>query len=248
MYSIQTGSTPASIAAFEGKLSEFQEAITMEFLQAAANNDEEILRLLIEDQWDVNSKDPHGLTALHKAAGQGHKYICQYLIQNGANVDEKDVENETPLQKAKAKGQTGVVQYLAEKGAELGRASIEGRSFKKKEQVRTNSSLHRTMNRLSILMFWDRDRREKAKSGHIRFSGDSNSSGRLNRAFQPLTPDQEINHGPSISTVFCKLDKTSAIPLGRCSLPTSAGSYDDYQCGDDEHHRWGQFLDPRRRT
>lgn len=219
----------------------------MEFLQAAANNDEEILRLLIEDQWDVNSKDPHGLTALHKAAGQGHKYICQYLIQNGAKIDEKDVENDTPLQKAKAKSQTGVVQYLVEKGAELGR-SLEGRSFKQKEQVKTNSSLHRTMNRLSILMFWDRNRREKAKSGHIRFSEDSNSYGRLNRALQPLTPDQKANHGPSIATVFCELHKTSSTPLRPCSSPTLAGSYDDYQCGDDEHHRWGQFLDPRRRA
>eukprot|EP00210_Caulerpa_lentillifera_P009033 g8621.t1 len=244
------GSTPANVAALLGKLSEFNEAVTEELLNAASNNDEEILKLLIEDDWDINSKDSHGLTALHKAAGQGHKYICQYLIKNGAKINEKDVENETALQKAKAKGQSGVVDYLKDKGAETNTSSFTGNNMRRKQDVKSHSSIQKTVNRLSVLLFWDKQKREKTKSGHFKLSEDLYTSRNLDIVSHqgPSTPEPKKKHISSLSSVFREIYRTSILPTSGSSSPASTGSYDDYQCNDEEHHRWGQFLDPRRRA
>eukprot|EP00210_Caulerpa_lentillifera_P008998 g8588.t1 len=205
-------------------------------------------KLLIEDDWDINSKDSHGLTALHKAAGQGHKYICQYLIKNGAKINEKDVENETTLQKAKAKGQSGVVDYLKDKEAKTSNTlSFTGNNVRRKEDMKSHSSIQKTVNRLSVLLFWDKQKRAKTKSGHFRLSEDLYTSRNLDKVNHqgPSTPEPRKKRVSSLLSVFGEIHRTSVLPTSGSTSPASVGSYDNYQCNDEVHHRWGQFLDPR---
>jgi hypothetical protein len=62
---------------------------------AAKHGHEAAVRLLLEKGADVNAKFNIGATALHQAAGGGHKAVVETLL--GAHVSAKDKNGRTAL-------------------------------------------------------------------------------------------------------------------------------------------------------
>jgi hypothetical protein len=60
----------------------------------------------------VNARDKDGATALHKAAGMGHKDVVEVLLANKADVNAQSNGGITPLQVAAYKGNKEIVKIL----------------------------------------------------------------------------------------------------------------------------------------
>jgi ankyrin repeat protein len=57
----------------------------------------EIVKYLVSKKANIDSKQIHGMTALHLSAWKGNFEIAIYLIQNGADVQSSDLAGKTPL-------------------------------------------------------------------------------------------------------------------------------------------------------
>jgi hypothetical protein len=79
----------------------------------------EILRYLLQNGADVNSKNYNGLTPLHVAAFCGENMVVNALIENGAEVNVKAKDNITPLHSAAVKGNLDTVEVLISNGADV---------------------------------------------------------------------------------------------------------------------------------
>jgi ankyrin repeat protein len=84
----------------------------------------DIVRILLDGGWAVDSVDKTSCTALHAASEMGHLDIVQELIELGANVDAESSKaggkwHGTPIQRAIIKGHTAVVEYLLMHGADV---------------------------------------------------------------------------------------------------------------------------------
>ena len=66
---------------------------------------------------DVNVKNDRGLTALHYAAGAGHKEIAEFLISKGADLNVRDNDGSSPLHNATDYKE--IVELLIAKGADV---------------------------------------------------------------------------------------------------------------------------------
>ena len=76
---------------------------------------------------DTNAKDENGATALHHAAGNGHKEAAELLIAKGADMAAKDNRSgSTPLHWAAYRGREKVVEVLIAKGAEVNAKAENG--------------------------------------------------------------------------------------------------------------------------
>lgn len=75
---------------------------------------EAIIKLLIENKADIESKDRYDKTALHLASRYGTLPVIQLLLRNGANVHSVSNFGQTPLQIASVCGHEHVVQVLLE--------------------------------------------------------------------------------------------------------------------------------------
>ena len=53
---------------------------------------------------DVNSRDRHNETPLHKAASAGRKETSEVLIASAAEIDAQDIRGATPLHRAVVRG------------------------------------------------------------------------------------------------------------------------------------------------
>ena len=89
--------------------------------QAAADGDEDMVRLLLSRGIDVDGKegDVSNETALHVAAHFGYQHIVDMLIQAGARVDDLDLQGQTPLHAAASSGQEAIARMLLLQGARL---------------------------------------------------------------------------------------------------------------------------------
>jgi len=67
-------------------------------------------------EFDVNSVDEGGESALHKAARHGHVIVCHVLIKRGARPDLKNSDGKSALDLAKDNNHTECVEYLQEPG------------------------------------------------------------------------------------------------------------------------------------
>jgi ankyrin repeat protein len=87
---------------------------------AAYNGFDTIVRLLLDNRFDVMSRTKNGETALHLAAQEGAREICKALIENGAEVDTKAKDcSQTPLHLAVQGGHKEVISLLLENGASI---------------------------------------------------------------------------------------------------------------------------------
>ena len=57
----------------------------------------ELVKYLISEGANIESKDNDNFTPLHFAALEGHLNIVEYLLSEGANIECKTFQNGTPL-------------------------------------------------------------------------------------------------------------------------------------------------------
>mmetsp|Transcript_31994 Transcript_31994/g.51668 ORF Transcript_31994/g.51668 Transcript_31994/m.51668 type:complete len:1406 (-) Transcript_31994:604-4821(-) len=77
-----------------------QEKIAALCSAASKNNLEEVKRLLLSSDLNVNAGDYDGRTALHLAASEGHVELVRFLLERKANINVVDRYGGTPLDDA----------------------------------------------------------------------------------------------------------------------------------------------------
>ena len=96
---------------------------------AAASDNLELMKLLVENGARVNHTTNTNSTALRCACGNGNVAISRYLIQNGADVNITKEHHDTNLSIAVCKQNLEIVHYLVEElGCDINECDEEGRS------------------------------------------------------------------------------------------------------------------------
>uniref|UniRef100_A0A673KJM7 Protein phosphatase 1 regulatory subunit 16A-like n=1 Tax=Sinocyclocheilus rhinocerous TaxID=307959 RepID=A0A673KJM7_9TELE len=102
----------------------FSTSVTL--LEAAARNDIEEVRELLNNGVSPDLFNEDGLTALHQSCIDDFLDIARCLLDAGANVNACDSELWTPLHAAATCGHTDLVQLLIEAGAGLLAVNADG--------------------------------------------------------------------------------------------------------------------------
>lgn len=94
---------------------------------AAARDNVEMVRLLLDAGADPNARDASGSAPLDEAAFHGVKEVAALLIARGAEVDRPNPQTgATPLNEAAGSGNAGVAELLLARGANPSRADSSG--------------------------------------------------------------------------------------------------------------------------
>ncbi|XP_015242077.1 PREDICTED: protein phosphatase 1 regulatory subunit 16A [Cyprinodon variegatus] len=102
----------------------FPNSITL--LEAAARNDVQEVRELLNSGVNPDLVNEDGLTALHQCCIDDFVEVVQCLLDAGASVNACDSELWTPLHAAATCGHTGLVQLLIQAGADLLAVNADG--------------------------------------------------------------------------------------------------------------------------
>ena len=65
--------------------------------RCAREGSENLCRLLLEHNADVNIQEKHGFTPLHWCAFKGYENLCRLLLEHNADVNIQDKDGSTPL-------------------------------------------------------------------------------------------------------------------------------------------------------
>ena len=84
---------------------------------AAAADDLDVVKLLIQQNAEIDARTSTGSTPLRVAAHDGHLDIVRCLVESGADVNARNDYESTPLMAACYYGHVSVVTYLIDKGA-----------------------------------------------------------------------------------------------------------------------------------
>uniref|UniRef100_A0A3P8YJG2 Protein phosphatase 1, regulatory subunit 16A n=1 Tax=Esox lucius TaxID=8010 RepID=A0A3P8YJG2_ESOLU len=95
-------------------------------LEAAARNDLEEVRELLNTGVNPDLYNEDGLTALHQCCIDDFVEVVRCLLDAGASVNACDSELWTPLHAAATCGHTGLVQILVQSGADLLAVNADG--------------------------------------------------------------------------------------------------------------------------
>ncbi len=94
-------------------------------MKAAARDNGEVLKLLLEKKADVNLADKRwGQTALHFAAFEGSDDCARMLVNHGANVNLRDRDNDTPVMLAIRFHRDDIAQMLLNAGVHVPEAYL----------------------------------------------------------------------------------------------------------------------------
>jgi hypothetical protein len=110
---------------------------------AAANEDPNVMKLLLNSNLPIDSACTHGLTALHIAAKSGRMGTIYDLVKKGANINVNDIHKRTPIYFAALNGQKLTVKLLLDLGADINEGSqsrdmILYVALKRKSRIITN--------------------------------------------------------------------------------------------------------------
>ena len=86
---------------------------------AVQQSNEQIVDLLIQNGFDVNSTDLYNNTPLHYAVYNPFPYNVQVLIHHGADPDKYNLKKQTPLHMAAIKGNSMAVNLFVKEGANV---------------------------------------------------------------------------------------------------------------------------------
>jgi hypothetical protein len=103
-------------------------AATEALWRIAETNDTHHLASILADGADINASNTHGMTALMRAASQGHIRMVRVLLMHGADPNVSRNDKFTPLMLAAFFGHDEVVRVLVEHGADTGAATRFGTS------------------------------------------------------------------------------------------------------------------------
>ena len=110
-----------------GEFSEVVEDCTALWI-AAVKGHFDVVRLLIGQNAEVDSRTSTNSTPLRAAAFKGHLGIVRCLVENGADVNARKNFNDTLLMVACFKGHLDVASYLVKHGANMNLQDHHGRS------------------------------------------------------------------------------------------------------------------------
>lgn len=79
---------------------------------AASNGNEELIKLILDNGFNINYQNKKGHTLLHRSLISLSNEMIIYLIENGANLKLKDEDNETPLEVAISIGNIDKIKLL----------------------------------------------------------------------------------------------------------------------------------------
>ncbi|KAH6983913.1 hypothetical protein EDB80DRAFT_625396 [Ilyonectria destructans] len=79
---------------------------------AAQEGHEAVIKLLLENGADLESKDNSGWTPLSLAAQEEHEAVVKLLVEKGADLESKDNSGRTPLSWAAREGHAAVIKLL----------------------------------------------------------------------------------------------------------------------------------------
>nr|AGS51705.1 cell surface protein [uncultured bacterium contig00032] len=115
---------------------------------AIGNVNFDIVELLLPYVSDINAKEKHNLTLLHKAAfskkmaggrnSDKNIEVAKLLISKGADINAQNSHKATPLDMAKQAGDTAMIQYLSDVIAEKQKAEIDEILEKYADALRDN--------------------------------------------------------------------------------------------------------------
>lgn len=179
---------------------EQQEKLNKDLIWAASKGDITRVAKKISEGGDVNYKDDHGKTPLHKAAGQGHSAVVEKLIESKADVNSKDDTGETPLHKAAYYGHLIVVEKLIEKGAKVNSKDNRGQTPLHEAEVKGHIEVANKLIGEELLLSLTRRISETLKKdeefkasvkGEKGAKGDAGSAGLGGRDADPTDPSNK---------------------------------------------------------
>ncbi|KAJ4860563.1 ankyrin repeats (3 copies) domain-containing protein [Trichoderma breve] len=95
-------------------------------LQAVANGNVVVAKLLLKHGATVDLKPRKGITPLFLAIECGHEEVVQLLLENGFDINLKDQQGRTPLILAVENGHVAIVQLLLHRGADINLTDSNG--------------------------------------------------------------------------------------------------------------------------
>ena len=103
-----------------------QARAAQDLFAAAKSGDLQEARNLLETGADVNATDGITLTALHYAAGMGHKELVELIMGKGGDINARTDEGVTPLYLAAKFDRAAVAKVLVDQGAEVDVKALSG--------------------------------------------------------------------------------------------------------------------------
>lgn len=91
---------------------------SLELVEAAFDNDLELVTKCLEKNYDLESEDGHAHTALSEAACQGNDGIVRLLLERGADPNKCNDERRSPLYRACYNGHMDTIALLLASGAD----------------------------------------------------------------------------------------------------------------------------------
>ena len=86
---------------------------------ASRNGHRAVVKLLLEGEPRLSSRNLDGVTALYLAADNGHYSVVSLLAEHGASVELRDKVGWTPLHRAAHGGHSRTIQVLLDHGAQI---------------------------------------------------------------------------------------------------------------------------------
>ena len=96
---------------------------------------ENLCRLLLEHNADVNIQDTWGYTPLHLCAREGNENLCRLLLEHNADVNIQDTCGYTPLHLCAREGNENLCRLLLEHNSMQRHPKFELSSAQKAEQT-----------------------------------------------------------------------------------------------------------------